>query len=100
MRIAIAKGEFKRKVSLLTRKLNIELNKKLVRYYVWIITLYGSESWTLRELKRNYLESFKMWCFRRIQKIKWSEKITIEQVLEVLGEKRTLRNNVLHRKVI
>jgi len=34
-----------------------------------------------------------------MEKIKWSEKITNEQVLDHIGEKRTLLNNVLHRKV-
>ena len=29
--------------------------------------------------------------------IKWSEKVTIEEVLERIGEKRTLLNNILHR---
>jgi hypothetical protein len=32
-------------------------------------------------------------------KIKWSEKVTNEQVLERIGEKRTLLNNILRRKV-
>jgi hypothetical protein len=45
------------------------------------------------------LESFEMWCSRRIEKIKWSEKVTNEQVLECIGEKRTLLNNILCRKV-
>ena len=44
MRIAIAKEAFKRKMSLLKSKLNIELRKKLVRYYVWSIAQYGSET--------------------------------------------------------
>ena len=33
-----------------------------------------------------------------MEKIKWSEKVTIEQVLDRIGEKRTLLNNILHRK--
>ena len=69
MRIAIAKEAFNRKMSLLTSKLNIELKKKLVRCYVWSITLYGSETWTLRKLERKYLESFETWCWRRMEKI-------------------------------
>ena len=44
MRIAIAKGAFKRKILLLASKLNIELKKKLVMCYVWSIALYGSET--------------------------------------------------------
>jgi hypothetical protein len=33
-----------------------------------------------------------------MKKIKWSEKITNEQVLECIGEERTLLNNILRRK--
>ena len=98
MRIAIAKEAFNRKLLLLTSKLNIELKKKLVRCHIWSITLYGSEIWTLRNLQRKYLESFEMWCWRRMEKIKWSDKVTNEQVLQRIGEKRTLLNNILRRK--
>jgi hypothetical protein len=97
MKIAIAKEAFNRKKLLLTSKLNIELNKKLVRFYVWSIALYGSETWTLRKLERKYLESFETWCFRRMEKIKCSEKVTNEQVLDRIREKRTLLNNILRR---
>ena len=37
-----------------------------------------------------------MWGWRRMEKIKCSEKVTNEQVL--IGEKRTLLNNILRRK--
>ena len=33
-----------------------------------------------------------------MEKIKWSEKVTNEEVLERRGDKRTLLNNNLHRK--
>ena len=39
-----------------------------------------------------------MWSWRRMEKINWSEKVTNEQVLEHIGEKRTLLNNILRRK--
>ena len=72
---------FLQMTSLLTRKLQIELRKKLVRCYVWSIALYGSETWTLRKLEQKYLESFETWCWRRMEKIKWSEKVTNELVI-------------------
>ena len=34
-----------------------------------------------------------------MEKIKWPEKATNEQVLDRIGEKRTLLNNILHGKV-
>ena len=33
-----------------------------------------------------------------MEKIKWPEKVTKEQVLERIGEKRILLNNILRRK--
>ena len=33
-----------------------------------------------------------------MEKIKWSEKVTIEQVFDRIGEKRTPINNILCRK--
>ena len=90
MRISIAKEAFNRKRSLLRSKLNIELRKKLVRFYVWSVGLYVSETWTLRKLDREYLENFEMWFWKRMEKIKWSEEVPNGQVFERIGEKRTL----------
>ena len=93
MRISMAKEAFNRKISLLTSKLNTEL-----RCYVWSIALYGSETWTLRQFEQRYLKSFEMWCWRRMEKKTWPQKVTNEQVFEHTGEKCTLINNILHRK--
>ena len=38
-----------------------------------------------------------MWCWRRMEKIKWSEKIINEGVIESEGEKKTRLNNILCR---
>jgi hypothetical protein len=46
------------------------------------------------------LESFEMWYWRRMEKIKCSEKVTNAQVLQHIGEKRTLLDNTLRRKPI
>jgi hypothetical protein len=88
--IAITKETFNRNMSLLTSKLNIALKKKLFRCYVWSVALYSPETWTLRKLGQNY--------FERMEKMKLSEKVTNEQVLDRIGEKRTLLNNMLRRK--
>ena len=39
-----------------------------------------------------------MLCWMRMEMIKWSNKVTDQEVLECLGKKRTLLNNVLRRK--
>ena len=70
----------------------------MVRCYVWSTALYGSETWPQTKLEQKYFKSFEMWCRRKIEEMKWSEKITNEQILERKTEKRTFLNNILHRK--
>ena len=47
---------------------------------------------------QKYLKSFEMWCWQKMEKIKWSENETNEKVLEHIGEKKTLLNYILCRK--
>jgi hypothetical protein len=60
---------FNKKKTLFTRKLDLSLRKKLVKCYIWSIALYGAETWTLWKVDQKYLESFEIWCRRRMEKI-------------------------------
>ena len=41
-----------------------------------------------------------MWCWKRVEKTKWSERITNEEFLERIGKKRKLLNNILEKNPI
>jgi hypothetical protein len=43
--------------------------------------LYGAEHWTLRKADQIYLESFKMWCWRRLERISWTGRLRNKDVL-------------------
>jgi hypothetical protein len=45
------KAAFNRK-TLCTGKLDLNLRKKLVKFYIWRIALYGAETWTLRAVEQ------------------------------------------------
>jgi hypothetical protein len=48
-RIAMAKAVFNKKRALFTSTLDLELRKKLVKFYIWSTAVYGAETWTLRQ---------------------------------------------------
>ncbi|VVC27167.1 Hypothetical protein CINCED_3A012097 [Cinara cedri] len=66
--------------------------------YVWSTALYGCETRTLNKKEETTLKAFEMWCWRKMEKIKWTELKTNEEVLDLVKEKRTLLNNLRSRR--
>jgi len=62
------------------------------------MTLYGAETWTLRAADQKYLESFKMWCWRRMEKISWTDHVRNEEVLLRVKEQRNILQEIRKRK--
>jgi len=51
----------------------------------------GSEILTLRKTEQKYLESFEMWCWRRIEKMSWNDRVRNELLLRGKEER-----NIVH----
>jgi hypothetical protein len=94
----MAKAAFNTKRTLFTSTLDLELRKKLVKCYVWSIALYGAETWTLRGVDQKHLESFEMWCWRRMKKISWTHHVRNEDVLLRVKEQRNILHEIPKRK--
>jgi len=73
------------------------LKKKLVKYYIWSIALYSADIWTLRAVDQKHLESFKMWCWRRMEKVNWTDHVRNEVLLSDKNE-RNIPHEISKRK--
>ena len=76
----------------------MELRKKLVKCYIWSIALYGAETWTLRAVDHKHLERFEKWCWRRMEKISWTDHVRNEDVLHGVKEQRNILHKIRKRK--
>jgi hypothetical protein len=90
----MAKATFNKKKTLFTSTLDLEMRKKLVKCYVWSIALY----WTLRAVDQKHLESFEMRCWRRMEKISWTDHVRNEDVLLSVKEQRSILHEMRKRK--
>jgi len=93
-RIATAKAALTKK-TLFTSKLDFNSRKKLVKQYIWNITLYGATTRTLQKINQKYLRSFEMWCWRT--KISWSVKN--EEVLHRIKQERNILHTIKRNKL-
>jgi hypothetical protein len=78
--------------------MDLELRKKLVKCYIWSIALHDAESWTLQAVDQIHLESFEMWCWRRMENIGWTDHVRNEEVTLRVKEQSNNLNEISTRK--
>jgi hypothetical protein len=78
----MAKAAFNKTKTLFTSKLELKLRKKLLKCYIRSITLLGAEK---------DMESFKTWCWRRMKKMSWADRVRNEEVLQTVKGRHILQ---------
>ena len=94
----MGKEAFNTRKCLLSRGMDRDLKKRMIKSLVWSVALYGAETWTLGKESIQKLEAFEMWLWRRMEKISYVEHISNEKVLERVGESRTLLSTIRRRQ--
>ena len=89
-RIALGKEAFNEKKDIMQKSLNLHLQKRMVKVFVWNVVLYGSETWTLQKEDIQRLEAFEMWIWRRVTKVSWTEHKTNEEVSQMVETEREM----------
>jgi hypothetical protein len=87
----LAKVMFNSKKQLLcSNNLSLEIEKKLIKSCIWSVALYGSETGTVGKNEERVVNAFETWCWRRTLKIKWTDRITKDEVFQRAKEERLL----------
>ncbi|KAJ4432217.1 hypothetical protein ANN_20833, partial [Periplaneta americana] len=72
--------------------------KRLVKTFVSNVALYGAETWTLRRSEEKRIEAFEMWIWRRMKRVKWTDRIGNKALLERVGEERMMLKLIRKRE--
>ena len=51
----------------------------LVKTMVFPVVMYGCESWTIKKSEHQRIDTFELWCWRRLLRVPWTAK-EIQQV--------------------
>ena len=71
---------------------------RVQKCYIWSVALYGAESGAIRAVDQKHLESFQMWCWRRMVKISWTDHMRNEEILPRVKEQRNILHEISKRK--
>jgi len=77
--------------------MSIRVRKRFIKVYVWSVALYGCETWILNKAEQQTLESFEMWCWRRMLRVSWIEYRTNESILSEIHKGKEILKSQNHQ---
>ena len=85
-----------------SRDITLPTKVRLVKGVVFLVVMYGCESWTMKKAEHQRIDAFKLWCWRRLLRVPWiarSNQLILREIspaysLERLMLKLKLQNFV------
>ena len=67
----------------------------LVKAMVFPIVMYGCESWTIKKAKRQRIDAFELWCWRRFLRVPWTARRSNQSMLKEISPGISLEGMML-----
>ena len=72
-------------------------NVHLVKAMVFPVVMYGCESWTIKKAEHWKIDTFELWCWRRLSGVPWTARRSNQSILkEISPEKYSLEGLILN----
>ena len=80
------------------KAISIPTKLKLLNTLIFPIATYAAECWTMKKRDKERINSFELWCFRRLPWVKWREHKTNVWVIHQIKLKIKLLQTIYQRK--
>ena len=61
--------------------------------------MYGCESWTIKKAKRQRIDAFELWYWRRLLRVPWTARISSQSILKEISPGISLEGMMLKLKL-
>ena len=71
----------------------------LVKAMVFPVVMYGCESWTIEKAEHRGIDTFELWCWRRLLRVPWTARISYQSILKEISPGISLEGLMLKLKL-
>ena len=82
-----------------SRDISLPTKFRLVKAMVFPVVIYGYESWTVKKAQRQRIDAFKLWCWRRLLRVLWTERRSNQSILKEISPGYSLEGPILKLKL-
>ena len=82
-----------------SRDITLLTKVRLVKAMVFPVVMYGCESWTIKKAECQRIDTFKLWCWRRLLRVLWTSRRSSQSVLKESSPVYSLKGLMLKLKL-
>ena len=78
-----------------SRDITLLTKVRLVKAMVFLVVMYGCESWTIKKAEGQRIDAFELWCWRRLFRVPWTARRSNQSILKEIGPGISLEGMML-----
>ena len=82
-----------------SRDITLPTKVHLVKAIVFLVVMYGCESWTLKKPEHRRIDVFELWCWRRLLRDSWTARRYNQSILKEISPECSLEVLMLKLKL-
>ena len=82
-----------------SRDITLPTKVCLVKAMVFQVVVYGCDSWTLKKAEHWRIDTFWLWCWRRLLRIPWTARRSNQSILKEISTEHSLEGLLLKLKL-
>ena len=82
-----------------SRDIALPTKVHLVKAMVFLVVMYGCESWTVKKAECRRIDAFEVWCWRRLLRVPWTTRRCNQSILKEISPGYSLEGLTLKLKL-
>ena len=83
-----------------SRDITLPTKVRLVKAMVFLVVMYGCESWAIKKAERRRIDAFELWCWRRLLRVLWTARRSNQSILKEFSPGCSLEGLMLKLKLL
>ena len=82
-----------------SRDITLPTKVSLIKVMVFLVVMYGCESWTIKKDEHRRIDAFELWCWRRLLRVPWTARRSNQSILKEMSPGCSLEGLMLKLKL-
>ena len=82
-----------------SRDITLPTKVRLVKAMLFPVVMYGCESWAVKKAEHPRIDTFELWCWRRLLRVPWTARRSNQSILKEISPEYLLEGLMLKLKL-